>query len=312
MDKDHANSIAISKILDKLQIQPLHVGKSKALYRSPISKEVQPSFWVYFKTNIWYDYGIPAGGDLGELVWRYLKFTGEAYTPIDVQRWIANMSANRLPFEQIDKSTHIASKVGDPVLTVKSAEQIRFMGLIKYLVGFGIPAPLASQYAKELKVLNRKTGKTFIAIGVANEGGGYELRNPFFNGFIQPRGITFFRGTNPRSRGIHIFKDIFDFLSVLKQLDSQTWEHDTIVLHANSNAEFAAPYIQDYGYRTMYTWMDNTPDGDKGTSALHGFVRNQPGLVHLKMNRVYEEFPSVNAWHIASQADKSRLKTITT
>lgn len=308
MDKDHADSIAISKILDKLQIKPLRIGKSKALYRSMIAKEKLPSFWVYFKTNTWYDYGIPAGGDLNELAWRYLKSTGEAYTPVDVQRWIANMSSDRLSSEQIDQGIFATSKVDGPVLTVKSLEQIRFIGLIKYLEGLGIPVSLANRYAKELKVHNRKTGKTFIAIGVANEDGGYELRNPFFNGFIQPRGISFFRGMHPPSRGIHIFKDVFDFLSVLSQLDCQAWEHDTIVLHGHSNAAFAAPYIQHYGYKTMYSWMDNDAAGHRATSILHGFVKSQPGLVHLKMNRVYEEFTSVNAWHVSTKAEKSRLR----
>lgn len=191
MDKDHANSIAITKILDKLQIRPLHVGRTKALYRSPISKEKQPSFWLYFKTNTWYDYGIPSGGDLAELVWRYLKFTGEAYTPVDVQRWIANMAKDGPSSQQLDEKISAASKIDSPILTIKSMEPLKFKGLIKYLEGLGISEPLASRYAKELKVHNRKTGKTFIAIGVPNEDGGYELHNPVFTGFIQPRGVTF-------------------------------------------------------------------------------------------------------------------------
>ncbi|MCF0075208.1 hypothetical protein LZD49_32295 [Dyadobacter sp. CY261] len=308
MDKDHADSIAISEILDKLQIQPQHSGKAKALYHSPFSKEKQPSFWVYFKTNTWYDYAIPAGGDLHELAWRYLRFAGEAYTPVDVERWIVNMARGGLLTEQLDKSIFPPNEVDGPFLTAKSVEQIRFIGLIKYLEGLGIPLSLARRYATELKVFNHKTGKTFIAIGIENENGGHELRNPFFNGFVQQRGITFFRGKPPRSSGIHVFKDIFDFLSVLTQLDCQAWEHDTIILHANSNAALAAPYIQHYDYKTLYTWMDNDPAGQSTTNVLHGFVRSQPGLVHLKMNRVYEDFLSVNAWHVAPETRKNHLK----
>ncbi len=304
MDKDHADSIAISKILDKLQIKPQHIGKSKALYRSPITKEHEASFWVYFRKNSWYDFAIPAGGALEDFAKRYLKFTGEANTPMDVSRWISNMASDSRFAQVADLSA--ADKVDGQALFVKSVEQIHFLGLIKYLEGLGIPISTARRYAKELKVLNHKTGRTFIAIGTKNENGGYELRNPFFNGFVHPRGISFFRGTNPPSRGIHIFKDIFDFLSVLTQLDCQAWEHDTIVLHTDANASVAAPYIQHYGYKTMYTWMDNDPGGDRATSVLNGFVRRQPGLVHLKMNRVYEEFLSVNEWHIASQAAKNR------
>lgn len=300
MDKSHADSIAISEILDKLQIQPEHIGNAKALYRSPISKEKQPSFWVYFKTNTWYDYAIPAGGDLQEFACRYLKFTGEAHTPADVMRWTVNMSGNRLPFADTDNNVLSFSKSDAPVLIGKSAEHIRFMGLIRYLEGLGIPVSLACRYAKELKVFNRKTGKTFIAIGVLNENGGYNLYNPFFNGSIAPYGITFFRGASPRSRNIHVFKNIFDFLSVLTRLGYQAWEHDTIILHANSNAQLAAPYVRNYGYKAMYTWMDNDESGRKATAILHGFLLSQPGLVHLKMNRVYEDFHSVNAWHVAA------------
>ncbi|MCF0061338.1 hypothetical protein MUK70_19045 [Dyadobacter chenwenxiniae] len=307
MDKDHADSIPISKILDKLQIKPQHIGKSKALYRSPITKEQEASFWVYFKTNSWYDYAIPTGGTLDDFVQRYLKFTGEANTPVDVLRWIGNMANDSRPVAKL-ATAFVDSKVDRQVLFVKSAEQIRFLGLIKYLEGLSIPVSTARLYAKELKVLNRKSGRTFIAIGTKNENDGYELRNPFFNGSVQPGGITFFRGTNSPSKGLHIFKDIFDFLSILTQLDCQAWEHDTIVLHAHSNAAVTAPYIQHYGYKTMYTWMDNDLGGQRATRVLHGFIRSQPGLVHLKMNRVYEDFLSVNAWHVAWQADKNRLK----
>lgn len=306
MDKDHAKTIAISRILDKLNIQPEYVGKSKALYRSPFSKEREHSFWVYFKENSWYDYAIPAGGNLEDFSQRYLKFTGEGHTPVDVSRWIANLADDRFSYPQVSNDVFSSDQTSNPVLQLKSVGQIRLTGLVRYLENLGIALPLAQRYAKELKLFNRNSGRTFIALGVRNESDGYELHNPFFNGCIQPRGITFFRGATSPSHGVHVFKNIFDFLSVLTCLDCDRWEHDTILLHASSNAQLAAPYVQNYGYKTMYSWMDNDFAGQKATSTLHSFVKNQPNLVHLKMNRVYEEFSSVNAWHVATRNLQSR------
>ena len=307
MDKDHANTIAISKILDKLNIRPETIGKTKALYKSPFYTGAEPSFWVY-QDNKWYDYGVSVGGTLTDFVQRYLKSTGESYTLVDALRWIANMSDDTYSFPQVPYDAHEQDEKNDPVLTIRSVDEIQFIALIRYLEGRGIPLLLAQRYMKQVKVFNKNTGKTFLALGVKNENGGYELRNPFFNGCIRPRTITFIRGTQPGSPRIHIFKDVFDYISILTELEQRVWEHDTILLNALSCVQLAAPYILNYGYKTMYTWMDNNPVGQRATSILNSFTRNQPNLVHLKMNQVYADYLSVNEWHIASQTDRKRLK----
>ncbi|MCF0072459.1 hypothetical protein LZD49_18395 [Dyadobacter sp. CY261] len=295
MDKAHANTIAISKILDKLNVRPLKVGKSKALYKSPICKENGPSFWVY-KDNEWYDYSLSTGGRLTDLAQRYLKFSGENDTLIDALRWIENMASDAFAYPQISKDAYEPNK-GQPTLIIRNVGDIRFTALIRYLEERKIPLTLAQRFMREVKVFNKKTGKTFLALGVKNENGGYELKNQVFSGFIRPRTITFIRGIKPRPQSIHIVKDMFDYMSLLQELAFKVWEHDTIVLNAHSCAQLAEPYIKNYGYKTMYSWMDNDYHGHRATSILNSFTKNQPGLLHLKMNRFYTDHLSVNDWH---------------
>jgi hypothetical protein len=296
MDKDHANSIAISKIMDKLNIQPKHVGKTRASYSSPFAHQQPASFWVYFKNNEWYDYGVSDGGKLTEFAERYLKITGENHTQADVLRWIENLSDDPYSSSRLAGQSNISNN-DEPVLVIRSIDRIRFIGLIRYLQGRGIPLPLAKKYMNEIKVYNNNTGKIFLALGIKNENDGFELHNPLFNGYIQPRTITFIRGSKPHPQGIHIFKDVFDYISVLNQLDYISWEHDTILLNAISCTQLAAPYVQNYSYKTMYSWMDNDLSGQRATGIINSFTKSQPDLVHLKMNKVYEGFRSVNDWH---------------
>ncbi|CAG5011205.1 hypothetical protein DYBT9275_04904 [Dyadobacter sp. CECT 9275] len=298
MDKDHADSIAITKILDKLQIKADYTGKSKALYRCPISKEQKPRFWVYFKTNTWYDYTLSIGGDLRDFAFQYLKYTAEANTPADVTRWISNLNNERFcTLQPGNNSGEEISGTAQTVLSIKSAAPIGFIGLIRYLESLGIPVSTAQRFTKELKVFNRTTGRTFIALGVKNESDGYQLHNPLFNGFIHPGGITFFRGTNPKSRQIHVFKNIFDFLSVLAHLNRETWEHDTIILHESSNVVIAAPYIKNYSYKALYSWMDNDKAGRQAAMLLSELLKAEPALRHIKMNAMYAPHKNVSEWH---------------
>lgn len=299
MDKDHAKTIPISNILDKLNVKPQKLSQNKGLYPSPLTHEGKPNFWVYFGKNRWYDYSVSLGGDVIDFATHYLRYSNESHTIVDVLRWLQNMTDERFSVPNIPSET-FQNTNDDPVLILRSVDQIRFVGLIKYLEKMGIPLSLAQKYMKEVRVFNKNTNKTFLALGVKNENGGYELRNPFFNGCIKPRTITFIRGLKPQPRGVQIFKDILDYASLLSHIDDDRMEHDTILLNSLSCAQLAIPYIQNYPYQTMYSWLDNDIAGQRATNVLSRFANSQSNLTHLKMNKVYDGFKDVKEWYVAN------------
>lgn len=296
MDKEHAKSIPLSVILHKLQRGPVRTVGGKEWYFSPLRSEKTPSFQIDLKTNRWYDFGEAAGGDGIDLVQRYLKLSREAHTMVDALRWINNMTA------EVPLPIHLMSTVFDTPseneLMLLSEKDIQHMGLVRYLEKRGIPLALAQVNLKELRLRNSATGKYFYALGFKNEEGGYELRNPFFKGTFRSKAIRFIRGTLLQPDSVHFFEGFMDYLSAVSQSGEAAFQNDVIVLNSVSCLRQATAYVQNYGYRRAYTWMDNDRAGKKATTLLADFFSTQQGLTHCPMNRLYAAHKDVNEWHM--------------
>lgn len=297
MDKEHAKTIAIPGILDKLNIQPKRISNNKALYLSPIRNEKTPSFWVYLDSNSWYDYGQSVGGDSIEFARHYLKYCAEAHTMVDALRWLRNMSGDGFTVPALlDEIISNDNKRPTLVLTVQ--RPLQHIALVRYLEKRGILLNVANKYIKEVRIINKTTGKSFLALGFKNENDGFELRNPFFKGCIKSKTITFIRGRKPKPDGVHIFEAFMDYVSVITQLNGKGLESDTIVLNSVSCLKNALPYLNNYGYKTAYTWMDNDAAGHKATDTLSAFFKTQDDVRHIKMNSIYAPHKDVNEWHM--------------
>ena len=89
-----------------------------------------------------------------------------------------------------------------------------------------------------------------------------------------------------------------DFLSAILMDKKEKLDGDSIVLNSVSLLSQAFPYIKNYGYETLLSWMDNDAAGKKATLDLDAFVQQQSGLKHKPMNKTYAPFKDVNAWHM--------------
>lgn len=295
MNIDEAKTIPLTEILSRLDHHPKRINATKALYSSPLRQERTPSFWVYLKPNRWYDYGgaQPQGGDGLNFACAYLKSCRQDNTVSDGLRWLKNMS---IPTIVPIYSDHMEER--EATLLLKDKQPIQQLGLILYLKKRGIPLELARKYLSEVYVRNVNTEKSFYALGFKNEEGGYELRNPFFKGTLRPKALSFIRGTTIQPKGIHIFEGFMDYLSAIIQSGGQPFTNDVIVLNSISSLRQTLPYIQNYGYRKVYTWLDNDPTGEKATALLAEFFQTQQGLTHQSMNGIYAPHKDVNAWHM--------------
>ncbi|MCF0049542.1 toprim domain-containing protein [Dyadobacter sp. LJ53] len=297
MDKELAKSIPISEILGKLNSHPTRINGNKALYSSPLRNEKTPSFWVNQSTNRWYDFGEPAGGDLIDFVRMYLKSCNEADTLFDALRWIKNMSENSyvpaLPVPKDELSDDNSS------LTIKSIKPVRHLGLVQYLAKRGISLVLARKHLHEIHVHNKATSKSFYVLGFKNGDGGYELRNPFFQGSAKPKTISFVRATSAPSKRIHIFEGFMDYLSAVSRLGTEYPDGDSIILNSIACLSKAYPYIRNYGYRIAHSWMDNDIAGANASRLLSAFLKTEQDIQHIRMNNLYAPYKDVNEWHVA-------------
>ena len=298
MNSEPANHISISEILVKLHLLPAPLDASPFLFPSPFHPEHLPTLFIKRDTNEWYDTSLEKGGTLLDFVCEYLAFQKEASTQADAKRWIDNMvrMPDHLPLAlQGNEKRHQRE---DAPLVFKKAGLIEHLGLIRYLEKQGIPLAVAQQHLKQVYVLHKKTRKHLFVLGFDNEDGGYELRNPFFKGCLRPKALSFIRGSVPGTATVHIFKSCWDFLSA-RTRNTAPFKSDSLVLNAYECLGQVYPYLQHYGYRTLYSWMDHDAAGKRATAYLSHSIRSIDGLHHKTMSPVFAPHRDVHTWHLA-------------
>lgn len=297
MNASHANAIALSQILHMLGFHPVSQKGNDCWYLSPLRKEKTPSFHVNDKKNIWYDFGGEKGGTVIDFVQAYLQSQGEDHTVRDALRWLENMILLPEVYSAVPEPEFTET---DACLTLKARTDLKSACLIRYLEERGISQAVATKYIKELHIHNSHTGNDFFCLGFKNEDDGYELRNPMFKGCLAPKTLSFIRGSKVLPKEIHVFEGFMDFLTVLELEHKQKLQGDAIVLNSVSCLSQALPYIRNYGYETLYSWLDNDHAGKQALSVLDSFIGEQKGLTHKPMNQIFEQHKDVNAWRVAS------------
>lgn len=296
MNIEKANDISLSSILQKIGLQPAKKRGHDEWFYSPFRQEKTPSFHVNTAKNVWYDFGEAKGGSVINFVKTYLQSQNEDHTVVDVLRWLKNMQETTW---QENRTKEIEGFVEDETkLNLRKVTQVQSRTLVDYLKARGIPLIFAKKYLKEIHVLNKSSGKPFFALGLANENGGYELRNKFFKGSITSKGLSFIRGATMLPDEIHVFEGIMDFLSAIELQKEYRFEGDVIILNSLSNLSQAFPYIKNYTYKKVYSWLDNDHAGMKSSKVLKEFVDMQETLSFYPMHEIYAPYKDVNEWHI--------------
>lgn len=295
MNIEQANALSLPEILQKIGCVPVKDRGNDLWYLSPFREEKTASFHINTIKNVWYDFGSDRGGDVVNFAQCYLQSQSEDYTPADALRWLNNMMLSPVSILYVPR--HKPTEVRT-TLTLSTVFDLQHTGLINYLQSRGIQLSLAKKYLKEVIVNNNKTGKKFHAIGWQTVCEGYEVRNKVFKGCIGSKSISFIRGKQVPAVEIHVFEGIMDFLSAVSEQKGQQFVGDAIILNSVSCLPQAFPYIKNYAYRSLYTWLDNDTAGTLATHALKELAEKEGILTFQAMNKTYAPHKDVNAWHM--------------
>lgn len=296
MNVEIANAIPMPEILTRLGFTPVKQSGSDLWYNSPLNHEKIPNFYVNANKNVWNDFGLCKSGRVIDFVCAYLESQTEDHTVVDALRWLDNMQMQALA----DLHTRAHTTCKRMSLSVRNISGIKHPSLLNYLSSRGIPVEQARRYLREALVCDNDTGKEFFALAMPNEDGGYELRNQLFKTRIAPKGISFIRGNRPglaMPEEVHVFKSVYDYLAALTYQQADNFEGDVIILHSLSFLSQALPYIRNYTYRTVYTWLDNDEAGLKAVKTMTAFSKRN-SLSLIPMNKIYAPYHDVAAWHI--------------
>lgn len=182
-------------------------------------------------------------------------------------------------------------------ITMTKIQAVSDEGLIDYMAGLSIPAHTTKKYLKELTLYNRKAKKHFVTLGMLNEDEGYELRSLYISDCsFGDRDVSFIRGRQIKPDHLHVFPDRDDFLAVVAREKGQQLEGDAIVLHSLDLLHKVPPYLYQYEYKNLYSWMENNHDGRRAKNKLNLFCAVEHGLQHRAMNRLYSNYKNANHW----------------
>ncbi len=181
-------------------------------------------------------------------------------------------------------------------ITMTKIQAVSDKGLIAYMAGLGVQAHTTKKYLKELTLYNRAAKKHFVALGMLNEEEGYEVRNLHVSDCIGERDISVIRGTQIKPNHLHVFLDMKDFLAVVAREKDQAFKGDALVLHTWDLLHKVPPYLYQYGYKDLHTWMPNNHSGRQARNKLSAFCACEPGLQHRAMNGMYWGYENATEW----------------
>ena len=232
MNIDYANTIPLRIVFDKICLQPVEQAGHKLIYISPLRKDGIPGLTVNTRTNKWYDIANKTSGNVVTFACLYLKSIGKSHRVKDALDWLKNM----VGYVVLNCPGNLPSySRQDKQYRYKDHGFLATPSLIQYLEqDRGIPLDYACFLLREIRLLNTETGKTFSALGMANDEGGIAIRNPFIKANVRPLYTSFIRGRKVKPDGIHIFKDFFDYLSVITKRQGKPFDDDVIILNCLS------------------------------------------------------------------------------
>lgn len=270
--------ISIKSFLEARGVRPTTDKGYYGLYRSPIREDANPSFRVDFRLNLWYDYGLGAGGSIIDLVMKLEQCDfGTAVKLLE-----GDSSLIRIP--EID---YTKSEVSELAMTdIRMPEH---PALARYMKSRGIRMELVGRHCEEIHY--KVGGKKYFAIGFFNDADGFELRNAHFKGSISPKGITTY---TTGSDSVLVFEGFMDFLSYLSLEQLIDPACDVVILNSVANLKKALPFLQMHGI--IYTYLDNDEAGKRATEEISRLL---PDTLRIDCSGRYADYKDLNEYLVA-------------
>lgn len=279
------------------------VKKSKGhdlWYKSPFrTGEKEPSFHVHNGHDIWKDFGMggKSGGDLLYFVQKLLEEQGRDNSISAALEWFKDFSGDYT--SQIPLQTPVPpSNPKEAAFKLLSVKPIFSKALFNYLAERGISKEVGSQFLSQVYFVHRLSGRRIYGLGMQNEQGGYEVRNPLgFKGVLGKKAISFVSAHSEPTKTIDVYEGLFDFLSGVELAKAENKpRQDSIVMHTSTLYEPAAALIKEKGYSKARLWLDNDKAGIEGRAALVSAFEGSAGIE--SMNDLYAEAEDLNAWYV--------------
>ncbi|WP_150452430.1 toprim domain-containing protein [Arenibacter lacus] len=270
---ERPRAFPIEKALAKLGHFPTKESNKEAWFLSPFRSETQASFKVSKKLNRWYDHGIGKGGNVIDLICLVNNTSVK-----EALNWLQN-GRIFFSFQQPVFKTEKQGKI-----EVKLIKAVSHYALEQYVLKRRISILTARKLCKEVHYSFKD--KMYFALGLANNSGGWELRNKYYKNSSSPKDVTHLQNGNSR---LIITEGMFDMLSLLERDKHLMETNDLLIL--NSLGFLDKTFGMFEPYESIALYLDN--DG-AGKNAVKLIMKHQPKCTDR--SNLYQDFKDVNAW----------------
>lgn len=236
-----------------LGFTPAKIVRNQYWFLSPLREEKTPSFKVNRVLNLWWDFGDGSGGNLIDFAIRYHRCT--------VGEFLRILAAKPICHSPVVSKVSGVRASGEGKVIILQQATLSDSDLLRYLQQRRIPLTIADAYCKE--VTFELYGKTFKAIGFANNSGGFELRNARFKGSSSPKIFTSI--FSPQEGNLlYVFEGFFDLLSYLTLIPAgDRVATDYLILNSLVFFEQARTLMESYSQVNLF--LDNNDAGRRVT-----------------------------------------------
>ncbi len=274
---ERARNVCIITTLAKLGHFPTKTTEKEAWFLSPFRSETQASLKVSKKLNRWYDHGEGIGGNVIDLVCQITKSSvSEALKIIEQDE--TSFSFQQQPILKREEK--------EPQIIITKVKPFTHFALKVYLTIRNIQIKTALKFCKEVHYTFKD--KSYFAIGLQNESGGWELRNKYYKNSSSPKDITHIKNDHTK---LIITEGMFDLLSILDSNEKLESEYDFVVLNSTAFAQKAINLVD--GYSNVELYLDNDENGKRTTQKLMMYSKNSEDKSML-----YKGFKDMNEWLI--------------
>lgn len=282
MNSDQAKKLSLPTLLAQLGHHPvksLRQGR-ELWYKSPFRQELDASFHTSFLAGkwIWNDFG-DTGGTVVDFAMRYYQ--------CDARRALAHLArlagdphnglfpaprATQAPERSLGQSeadTLVLRKV-----CPLSGDSFNGRALLDYVsTRRAVDPALAMDRLQEVHFHNTETGKTYFAVGMANQAGGYEIRNPYFKSSLGGKDVSFLRGTGTGCAAV--FEGFMDYLSALTYFQSADARRfqvlrqaDVVVMNSITSLGRTRELLAAGNYARVLLFLDHDDSGRRAGESL--------------------------------------------
>lgn len=270
----------IPAYLNSLGFEPVRQSNGQLVYRSPLTGERSPSFYVHPEKNV---FNCFSSGERGDVI-RLVTLVEKTEFKPALERLATFNPAEKLTFSFSGQSESVLPPTppNNSKLVLLDDRALFSPMLMNYVISRGIPPALAKRYLYAIRYQNGN--REYEAVGFKTDKDSYALRSKSFKGWL---GVSSIRTISiAGSTGVNLFEGFFDFLSALTYYQQLRPTSTTIILNSTTNLKHALSALEGAEYVNCYFDNDNT--GRNAVTKLAGL--NLPVKDRSAIYRNYNDF----------------------